>query len=133
MKLKMLAVGAAGLFATLALPASSQTQLAEKDLEFYAEMLAMGEVCDELSFGVRRDALNDWVADQLSGGTEAALDAVLDTRDAKIASLKTEADRLKEMRHARQREAEVNDFYGRISTRCRRMVDHEVSEPFFGS
>lgn len=126
-------MAAAGLAAMLVVPASAQTQLAERDLEFYAEMLAMGEVCDEMSFGVRRDALADWVADQLSGGTEDDLDAVVNRRDVKIASLKAEADELKEMTHARGREAATNDFYGAISTRCRRMLANEISEPFFGS
>lgn len=124
-------MAAAGLAAILAIPASAQGRLVERDVEFYAEMLAMGEVCDEISFGVQRDALNDWVAERLTGGTEDDLEAVLDRRDAKVDSLRSEADRLRVMNRGHRRQSLTDDYFGQISTRCRRMAENDISKPFF--
>ncbi|GAA0275903.1 hypothetical protein GCM10009127_15680 [Alteraurantiacibacter aestuarii] len=132
--LKIAAMAAAAL-ASAGLSSPLQAQegaLSPVQQEFYAELLAMGDVCSELpQFRVHKDDLQGWVTQNLASSSEDTLDTVLDLRAAKIEAMQADTLAVREMPPGASRTRAVSEHYADVVGRCLRMAQHDEAGRFF--
>lgn len=117
----------------LALPtAAQQAALDRQQVELYAEMLAMGEVCGDLAdYDVLRPELESWMTGELAQAAEADLDSVIDLRDAKLASLRSAVAAAREAPAGRRRADAIDEYYESLFGRCNRLTGDSVASAWF--
>jgi hypothetical protein len=107
------------------------TPLSDSQVEFFAEMLAMGAACSELGFTVGEERMGDWIAERLSIQPESDIEDVLALRDSKIVELRDATQEVRDMPRGNARQRAVDEHYSRMSTRCNRMAEHSIGRDFF--
>ena len=127
------ALAALSLTATLTAPAQGQSSdLSQGQLEFFSEVLAMGDVCGQLSnFAVDREEMQSWVALRLSEASDADLDTILANRDAKIGELEESVVAVQAMEQGFARRDASTEHFAGLVTRCNRLVQHSISGEYF--
>lgn len=128
-------VGAAALFAiasTVPATAIAQDNLSARQLDLYAEMLAIGIACKEMSgIRIKQDEMHDWMTAELANGPESDVDRVLELRDSKLAAMQARTAEVNAMPYGNRRDHAINDHYASSLQRCMRMSNHSLAGEFF--
>lgn len=106
------------------------TPLTESQVEFLAELLAMGAACSELGFAVSEERVGEWTTERLSTQPESDIEKVVARRDAKIVGLRDTTQEVRDMPRGNARQRAVDEHYSRMSTRCNRMAEHSIGRQF---
>jgi hypothetical protein len=119
--------------ALVAVPVSAQeARLGEQQVELYAEMLAMGEVCGDLAdYAVNHAGLEDWINDELADAADSDVESILTRRDAKLDSLMDAVNAAREAPAGRQRARAIDSYYESLFGRCDRLMGHSVAGAYF--
>jgi hypothetical protein len=124
---------ALALLAAGNVPAQAQdapTPLSENQIEFLAEMLAMGAACSELGFTVSEERVGEWATERLSAQPESDIEKVVALRDTKIIELRDATQQVRDMPRGNARQRAMDEHYSRMSTRCNRMAEHSIGRNF---
>ncbi len=129
---RVVAAAMAGLLAT-ATPVQAQVpHLPEEQIELYAEMLAMGELCEELAgFSVQRESLYEMINERLVTALEADIEEVLGRQQAKFDSIRARADEVREMPQGGRRDRAVSAHIEDITGRCAALARHSLGSEYF--
>ncbi len=133
--MKSIVIGAAAIMATISvLPAQAQEAagLSERQVELYAEMLAMGLACKEMSgIRIREEAMHEWLTEELASGPESDVDRVLELRDSKLTDMQARTAEVNAIPHGNRRDDAINEHYASSLQRCLRMSNHSLAGDFF--
>lgn len=118
---------------TLAAPANAQGPgLNANQIDFLAEMLAMGDVCGQVAdFRVEREEMQGWLTGRLSQESESDLEHVLTMRDEKLREMESSAAEVRDMERGFARQDAVDDHYAGLVGRCQRLTDHSLAGEYF--
>lgn len=127
--------GAAALLAcigTFPVAAQAPEGLSGRQVELYAEMLAMGIACREISgIRIKQEAMHDWMTAELASGPESDVDRVLELRDSKLSAMQARTAEVNAMPYGNRRDDAVNEHYASSLQRCMRMSNHSLAGEFF--
>ncbi len=104
--------------------------LSDNQIEFLAEMLAMGAACNELGFTVSEERVGEWATERLSTQPESDIEKVVALRDSKIEELRDATQEVRDMPRGNARQRAVDEHYSQMSTRCNRMAEHSIGRDF---